>query len=118
IKHQRMPRLLELFRLNASGPDARYPLSLEQLAEQRTHLEAQMANISKDVDAKKEEVTKMHNFSAAVDAAIEQIAILKEHKNMVALEVRRIQTERLAPERIQEMTEAVPLGNGDAIRKY
>lgn len=117
-KHQRMPRLMELFRLNSASPDARYPLTLEQLTEQRAHLEAQLAIVSKDVDAKKDEVTKMHNFSAAVDAAIERIAILKEHKNMVALEVRRLETERLAPVRIRELDKAVAFGDGDGIRKY
>ena len=37
---------------------------------------------------------------------------------MVAVEMRRIETERLAPERIVKLEAAVPLGNGDAIRKY
>ncbi len=118
IKHQRMPRLHELFRLNAAGPDARYPLSVEQLAEQRSYLETQMAAATQEVEAKKKEVAAMHDFSANVAAAVERIAILKEHKTMVALEVRRIQTERLAPERIFKLTDANPHGNGDAVRKY
>ncbi len=118
IKHQRMPRLHELFRLNAAGPDARYPLSVEQLAEQRSYLEAQMATATQEVEAKKKEVAAMHDFSAAVAAAVERIAILKEHKSMVSLKVREIQTERLAPERIFSLTDANPNGDGDAVRKY
>lgn len=118
LKHQRMPRLLELFRLNASGPDARYPLSLEQLAEQRKYLESRYAAAEKEVEAKKKQVSEMETFSAQVIAKREELAILGEHKNRVGIEMRRIKTEQLAPERITRLEPAVPLGNGDAIRKY
>jgi capsular exopolysaccharide synthesis family protein len=118
IKHQRMPRLLELFRLNASGPDTRYPLTLEQLEEQRKYLAAKLEGAEKEVAAKKDQVSKMESFSAQVAATAEELNVLREYKNMVAVEMRRIETERLAPERIVKLEAAVPLGNGDAIRKY
>ncbi len=118
IKHQRMPRLLELFRLNASGPDTRYPLTLEQLAEQRKHLEARVVAATQEVEAKKKEVAEMQTFSAQVASQTEELAILREHKNLVALEMSRVETERLAPERIFRLENAVPFGQGDAIRKY
>jgi polysaccharide biosynthesis transport protein len=117
IKHERRPRLLELFAAGAGQGD-RGAMTPEELKAQREYLQQRLEETTKKVEEKTAEVSGLESFHAAVTAKQEELAGARELKNQLSAEVERIRIEQLAPERILQLEKAVPDGGGDAIKKY
>ena len=117
LKAERKPRLLELFAAGAGQGD-RSELTPEELKAQRIYLEERLAEANEKVAAQTNVVSGLESFHSAVASKQEELNAARVLKNELGAEVDRIRIERLAPERIVKIEDAVPDGGGDAMRKY
>ena len=118
LKHERRPRLLELYQHSAGQANSQYALSPEQLETQRKLLELRLAEADEKIQQKTEEVSGLESFSAQVTAKKEELDAMRLMKNQLSSKVEKLRIERLSPDRITPIDKAVLEGNGDALKKY
>ncbi len=115
---ERRPHLVELFQQGTGQAHSQLPWTPEQLQKQKELLDQRLKVVDEKIANQTDVVSKMENFSALVAAKRDELDSAALMKSQLAAEVDRIRIERLAPDRIIKLDDAVLEGSGDAIRKY
>ncbi len=113
------PRLMEVQLASAaSGPYAQQ-LSLPLLERQKEHLEQALRGAEESVADQAKLLASLDEFNVNVASKLEELRAWQKITSDLRAELDRIKVERLAPERINKVDEAVLANSsGDAIKKY
>ncbi|MEX0978331.1 MAG: hypothetical protein WDZ48_05750, partial [Pirellulales bacterium] len=119
-KAQLRPKLMEQMaaKITTKQKDA-YPYTEEHLEYQQKYQLEELAKIEEAVKKLTDDVAGLEFYSAQVAAKQEDLNQLRLIKNRLRAELDEIQVERLAPDRITKVDQAIIAnGSGDAMRKH
>lgn len=118
------PQLVEMLAasgsMNANAPANHMAnLSVPLLEKNKEFLTEQLTIADEAIDKQMKHVGSLENFSAQVTSKQDDIRALQRVNTELRGELDRIKVEKLAPERITKVDEAILAnGTGDAVRKY